>query len=228
MHMQTYTYWLVLLGSFIVPFACSFYPKKPFYKVWKHLFPALFLTGIFFVAWDHYFTVNEVWGFNDEYICGFKLLSLPIEEILFFAIIPYCCIFIYEALNYYFGEPNLSKRALTITNIFLTLGLALLALQYSEQAYTFTTCFFSVLLLLILQFIRVRFLAKFYRSYLVSLIPFFIVNGILTALPVVVYNDSENLGIRLFTIPADDLIYSFLMLLMTTAWMEFFRKRSTV
>lgn len=226
--MQTYTYWLVLLGSFIVPFVCSFYPKKPFYKVWKHLFPALFLTGIFFVVWDHYFTVNGVWGFNDHYICGFKVLSLPIEEVLFFIIIPYCCVFIYEAMDYYLGEPAIPKGVLTAINLALTGILAAVCLKNTEHAYTFTTSFFAVLLLLILLFLRVRFMARFYRAFLVSLIPFFIVNGILTSLPVVVYNDSENLGIRLYTIPADDLIYSFLLLLMTISWMEFFRKRSTI
>ena len=68
-------------------------------------------------------------------------------------------------------------------------------------------------------------MAKFYRAYIVSQIPFFIVNGLLTSLPVVMYNDSENLGIRITTIPIDDTIYSFLLLLMTISLMEFFRKK---
>jgi lycopene cyclase domain-containing protein len=45
------------------------------------------------------------------------------------------------------------------------------------------------------------------------LIPFWIINGILTVLPVVWYNDLENLGIRLGSIPADDIAYNLAMLL---------------
>jgi lycopene cyclase domain-containing protein len=59
-------------------------------------------------------------------------------------------------------------------------------------------------------------LQKFYFSYLIILIPFLIVNGILTGAftpsPVVWYNDSENLGLRIITIPIEDLGYAFTML----------------
>jgi lycopene cyclase domain-containing protein len=50
------------------------------------------------------------------------------------------------------------------------------------------------------------------------LIPFFIVNGILTGSfienEVVWYNDFENLGIRLFTIPIEDTVYAFTLILL--------------
>ena len=47
--------------------------------------------------------------------------------------------------------------------------------------------------------------------YSVLLLPFFIVNGILTGTgldsPVVWYNDNENLGLRVLTIPVEDIFY---------------------
>jgi lycopene cyclase domain-containing protein len=69
----------------------------------------------------------------------------------------------------------------------------------------------------------------FLLAYLVSMIPFLIVNGLLTGSfleePIVWYDDSQNLGIRIFTIPVEDTIYSLMMLLMTIQLMEWFKAR---
>ena len=37
--------------------------------------------------------------------------------------------------------------------------------------------------------------------------PFLVVNGFLTSLPVVWYDNAENLGLRIYTIPLDDFVY---------------------
>jgi lycopene cyclase domain-containing protein len=67
------------------------------------------------------------------------------------------------------------------------------------------------------------FMGRFYFAFVVLLIPFFLINGILTgsfiAEPVVMYNNEENLGIRLGTIPLEDVVYGLLMLLLPiTIW----------
>ena len=57
---------------------------------------------------------------------------------------------------------------------------------------------------------------EYYPSFLVILIPFLLVNGILTGSfieePVVWYNNAENLDFRIFTIPIEDAFYAFTML----------------
>jgi lycopene cyclase domain-containing protein len=83
-------------------------------------------------------------------------------------------------------------------------------------------------LLLAYSFItRNEILQKFYITFLIILIPFLIVNGILTGSfiegEVVWYNNEENLGIRLFTIPIEDVFYAFSMLFANLILIEKFK-----
>ena len=59
-------------------------------------------------------------------------------------------------------------------------------------------------------------IAEIYRTFIVSLIPFFIVNGILTGAltdePIVIYNNLQNTMIRIITIPIEDFVYCLFML----------------
>ena len=61
-------------------------------------------------------------------------------------------------------------------------------------------------------------LKMFYRAYGILLIPFLITNGLLTGSfiedQVVWYNDNYNLGIRILTIPVEDVFYGMLLILL--------------
>jgi lycopene cyclase domain-containing protein len=71
-----------------------------------------------------------------------------------------------------------------------------------------------------------RFMYRFYRAYLVSLVPFYIVNGFLTSIPVVIYNDKQNLGFRVGTIPFEDHFYLMGLLLMNIYLYEVFKSKA--
>ena len=67
-------------------------------------------------------------------------------------------------------------------------------------------------------------LGRFFLTYLILIVPFFICNGILTgtglAEPVVLYNNAENLGIRILTLPIEDIFYGMLLILLNTVIYE--------
>jgi lycopene cyclase domain-containing protein len=72
------------------------------------------------------------------------------------------------------------------------------------------------MIFLSLQIFKFKKLKTFTLSFILSTIPFLIFNGLLTAIPVVIYNRSENLGVRLFTIPLEDVFYGMLLILINT------------
>ena len=217
-------YLLINFFTIIFPVLLSFDKRVQFHKQWKFIFPALIISGLVFLVWDYVFTITYVWSFNKEYVTGIYLFNLPIEEILFFFTVPFACIFIYECLNYYVKRDILQPFA-TMINIILIGFSALMAVFFYDRVYTIVT--FSLLGVLILYagfFRKKSFLSRFYLAYLVSVIPFFIVNGILTSIPIVMYNNAENCDFRVGTIPLEDFFYSMAMLLMNVLLFEQFRK----
>lgn len=215
--------WLYLalnLGSAAVPFLFSFDKRLGFRKTWKFLVTALVCTAAFFLVWDFWFTQIGIWKFNYDYVLGITLVNLPMEEWMFFICIPFACIFTHEALKYLLPKVFIDNLGKEITIVLLIFCLIMIVL-YHNQNYTCTTFLLLGIMLCINQFVlKAKFMGRFYFSYLVSCIPFAIVNGFLTAMPVLIYNNSENCGIRVGTIPAEDFFYSMLMLLMNITIFE--------
>jgi lycopene cyclase domain-containing protein len=219
--MMKFTYLLINFFTVIFPFLLSFERKIYFRQYWKYLIPATFITAAVFLIWDHYFTVWGIWSFNPKFIIGIFAAGLPVEEWMFFFTIPYACVFSYEVLNYYI-KKDLLNPYLKIINPLLLVILFMAAFFNYDRAYTFSACFFCGLFVYFLIIKKAAFLSRFYTAYAGSYFMFLIVNGILTALPVVIYNDHENTGIRIYTIPIEDSAYGMLMLIMNVSIMEFY------
>lgn len=224
-----YTYLLINLFSLSVPLLVSFDARIALHKKWNLLFPSIFIASGLFIIWDVFFTSWGIWGFNEKYILGIYLAGLPMEEWMFFFCIPYACIFSYEALRYCFPTDYVSglSKYISLTLIICLLSIALLNL---EKAYTATTFIgFSILLLFLQFYIKATYMGRFYQTYLFLLLPFMIVNGILTGTgldeEVVWYNNAENLDIRILTIPIEDTFYGMFLILLILSLFEGFQKR---
>lgn len=215
-----------MLFTLTAPVLLSFDKKVSFFKKWKYLPLPIVVTTAYFVIWDYFFTKFGVWSFNEHYILGYSLFLLPLEEWLFFIVVPFACIFIYECTNYYIKKDFLKPYAYSI-NLILLLFIVSISLLNIEKAYTAFNFISAALLMVFIQFLhKPKWLGRFYVGYLFSLIPFFIVNGLLTYLPVVRYNDAENLGVRIMTIPVEDTIYCLLLLLMNVTLYEFLKSKA--
>jgi lycopene cyclase domain-containing protein len=219
-----YLYAALLLGSIAGPLALSFTKKVAYYKSWFALFPAILIAAFPFIIWDILFSKMGIWGFHLHYCLGITFCGLPLEELLFFLVIPFCCMFIYANIRAHYPQIKSGKTTRLIT-IILALFCSAMALLHINQWYTLTAFGAAAVLLIYHAFRAEEYMASFHISFAISMIPFLIINGVLTGTlltsPVVWYNDHENLGIRMLTIPVEDVFYGMAMLLLGNTLYEF-------
>ena len=220
------TYAQILLFSFIIPLIFSFHPKIKFYLKWKNFFISNLLVAIPFIIWDIIFTKNKVWDFSDNHISDVTIYNLPIEEVLFFIIIPYCFIFTYHVIKKFTKDFNVNKQSIYIGTLFFSIAILIIGIYNIEFMYTSTTLIALGIVLIIISVSKQKFLLTFYLTFiLITCIPFIIVNGLLTGLcessintATVTYNDNERAFSRFLSIPIEDFFYS-MLLLITNTWM---------
>ncbi|MCH8554243.1 MAG: lycopene cyclase domain-containing protein [Schleiferiaceae bacterium] len=226
-----YLYLGLMIFTIAVPLIRSFEHRIAYYKSFDSLFLSIAIMGSVFIAWDMVFTNMGIWGFNPDYLIGVNIINLPLEECLFFVAVPFSCVFIYRVLNYFIAKDYLLAYQKRITNFLFAFSLAIAVFHY-DKWYPFVTFLLLALYLGYMSyFSKATWPSRFYMAYLVILIPFLIVNGVLTGTgiesPIVWYNDAENLSIRLGTIPVEDAFYGFLLLMGNVHLYEYFESRKT-
>jgi lycopene cyclase domain-containing protein len=223
----------LLIDALIIlfPLLLSFKWKFAYYRYFKALFPAIAVVGIGYIIWDAIVTARGDWFFNYTYLSGISILGLPIEEILFFVVVPYSCIFIYENLQYF-----LPDRKLPFNKIFY-IGLSILfilaGLFFYNQDYTILALMSCAFFFLIATFFSPELLqSRNYWLYIgLSMIPFIIFNYLLTSIPIVSYHPAAIWGGdglwngRFFSIPIEDFFYNFSMLSFYLLVYRCFKKR---
>lgn len=215
--MSIYLYLILNIGSLSIPLLYSIFEKKfHFIQYFGIALKSIVIVAIPFLIWDAFFTNIGVWGFNETYHLSFTILQMPIEEWMFFFCIPYACLFTHEVLTYYLPKFKLTKGIAAIIGVIsIVLTLLLLLYNFGKWYTTINFLFFIILMIFGLKK-HITTLQTYFPSFAVILIPFFIVNGILTGSlienPVVWYNNAENMNFRLFTIPFEDVFYAFNLL----------------
>ncbi len=225
-----YTYLLINIFAILIPLIISFDKRNYFFARWKYMFPAIAITGLLFILWDMLYTNMGIWGFNPKYLTGVYIANLPLEEVLFFITIPFACVFTYDTLKYLVKRDLLEKYSRGISFL-LAAGLLVIGVFNFTKLYTSVTFILTALFILYHELVlRSPYMGRFYLSYAILLLPFFVINGILTGSfieeQVVWYDDNHNLSVRIFTIPVEDIIYGFFLILMNVTFFEYFRGKA--
>ena len=211
-------YFILLISTISLPLILSFDKKLHFYKQGTYVFPSIVTIGAIYILFDIYFTKNGIWGFNPRYHSNIIFFNLPLEEWLFFIVVPYASIFLHESLVLYFPYlklNSLTTKAITISLIIICVVIAMFNIT---KTYTLYISSLSAIALLLSIIDKSQIIRNFYLTFIIILIPFIIVNAILTGSFIdqeaVWYNNNENLGIRFITIPIEDFGYAFSLILL--------------
>lgn len=205
-------YLLINIATIAIPLILSFESKLKFYRNFLPLFISIALTGFVYIVWDVIATVNGDWSFNSKYILGIKLFHLPLEELLFFLTVPYSCLFIYETFRFYLKEKEILYNKKIY--YYLSAVIFLVGVIFYEQNYTFIVLTAVSVFILLSNILFNKLLkSRLYWIFIsFCLLPFLLVNYILTSLPIVSYNPEAIWGGRFITIPFEDFFYNFSML----------------
>jgi len=184
---------------------------------------SLLVSAFIFIGWDIAVT-DYFWRFNQNYVLGIKLIKIPIEEVLFFFTVPFACLFLYVNFEKLFKSKTIinSNLLLTIIVIILFLGGYFFMLKRYYPAVVFL--YLAIVWFFDLFFLKTRLTTKVVYWYFMVVVFFltFIFNYYLTKRPVVIYNDSVNLNIRLLTIPVEDFIYGISLITTVLVFYHFF------
>lgn len=98
--MRHATYLLVLLGCLAATLPLDLVLRLGVLRRPRRLVAALVPGFVIFVAWDVYAVGAGQWSYDPGRIVGLVLPGrLPLEEVLFFVVVPLCAIITFEAVR---------------------------------------------------------------------------------------------------------------------------------
>ncbi len=99
-----FEYLLVLGFTLIIPLIMSFSKELKFYRNLLPLFYSIVIPLLVYLTWDYFAIIRGHWNFALDKIVNIYIINIPIEEVLFFIIIPFVSLFVWESIKYYIKE----------------------------------------------------------------------------------------------------------------------------
>lgn len=103
------TYLAVLLACIIGTLPLEFALRARVYRRWRRAAAAILPVAAVFVGWDYLAAIAGWWTFDPDYLIGIWIGDLPLEELLFFLVIPVCGILTLEAVRHL--KPHWAGRS---------------------------------------------------------------------------------------------------------------------
>jgi lycopene cyclase domain-containing protein len=97
--MDHWQYLIVLAACLVITLPLEIFGDGVYRQWWRALRAVLPVAGLF-LLWDEIAIGAHVWTYNPAYILGGAIpFRLPIEEVLFFVVIPVCGLLTFSAVS---------------------------------------------------------------------------------------------------------------------------------
>ena len=226
MEFKNFVTLILLLAVAFIPLLFKSASKTRIFPKLKYFIPAIIFSSAIFIIWDNRFTQIGVWTYNPDFFSGKEILSLPWEKWLYYIVISWVSLFVYEQVKIKFSYLKSDNLFLAISLVLLVV-FGLIAFFSRLKIYTFFT-FFLLTIYFGYTLFRNRFkshLTHFYISFFLLLIPFFILSVILVKLPIISYGPEFTLQLRILQVPVENLVGFFLLLFINITVSEYLTER---
>jgi lycopene cyclase domain-containing protein len=99
MTMDDWQYLIVLAACLAVTAPLEMFGAGVYRQAWRTAGAVLPVAALF-VLWDAVAIAAHVWTYNPRFVTGLELPgSMPVEELLFFVVIPLCGLLTYNAVD---------------------------------------------------------------------------------------------------------------------------------
>ena len=100
-----FQYLLLMAGCLIITLPLEFGLRARVYRRPRRLLLSLLPVLAIFLVWDVVGIVRRHWWYSESYTTGIRFpLDVPLEEVVFFVVIPICGLLTYEAVGTVLGR----------------------------------------------------------------------------------------------------------------------------
>jgi lycopene cyclase domain-containing protein len=96
--MDRFQYLMVLGACLLITLPLEFVGAGV-YRQARRAAAAILPVAAVFIVWDVIAIFADVWGYNAQYVTGIGFPKVPVEELMFFLVIPLCGLFTYNAVD---------------------------------------------------------------------------------------------------------------------------------
>jgi lycopene cyclase domain-containing protein len=92
-------YLLLMAGCVLITLPLEFLVGVRVYRSPRRLVAALLPSFVLFALWDLFGILRGHWTYSPRYVTGIEIGPVPLEEFVFFIVIPVCALLTYEAVG---------------------------------------------------------------------------------------------------------------------------------
>ena len=97
--MSAFEYLLLMGACVLITLPLELFFQARVYRRWATALWALVPVILVFSLWDVIAIARDHWTYNPRFVTGIRLGDLPLEELVFFIVIPLCALLSYEAVG---------------------------------------------------------------------------------------------------------------------------------